>query len=356
MEVDTSDDRGKPPELPRPLLNPEEGESSTRGTPGSSSKNAPPSPGWGTTAFQDAEGQERKPRVYEIWGSVGGRNRFYCGGRCMTGPRIDFGYNCCAWSFIIVPSVFYFWLCTDFLVQHVSWMLPVLTGLILLSTIFFLLLTSCTDPGIIPRYSLQQLAGLESGVAACIGCGPAERIVFDAATCEWEVELTAEQRANGYKWCSSCKIVRPPRASHCSDCDNCVLRFDHHCPFVNNCIGQRNYAYFTAFVLSTICLGFVVILGIGVRLAKSRINESITFVLAIVIGAPTAVLVLAVIGLGCFHSFLACTGKTTKEMLTGRTPVLVAGQGPPGLCNTLLGWRGPPLVPRRQSVSFPVAV
>lgn len=272
----------------------------------------------------------------------------------MTGPRIDFGYNCCAWSFIIIPSVFYFWLCTDFLVQHVSWTLPVLTALILLSTVTFLLLTSCTDPGIIPRHSLQQLAGLESTVAQCMGSGPANRIVFDSATCEWEVELTAEQLANGYKWCNSCKIVRPPRASHCSDCDNCVLRFDHHCPFVNNCIGQRNYAYFNAFVLSTVCLGFAVILGIGVWLAKSRVSESTTFVLAIVIGAPTALLVLAVIGLGCFHVFLICSGRTTKEQLTGRAPVLVSGQH--GFCKTLFAWRGPPLVPRRQSVNFPVAV
>merc|ERR1719486_1549602 len=63
----------------------------------------------------------------------------------------------------------------------------------------------------------------------------------------------------GYRWCRTCRIVRPPRASHCNDCDNCVMRYDHHCPFVNNCVGQRNYHFFFGFVTSVLCLAMLVL-------------------------------------------------------------------------------------------------
>jgi palmitoyltransferase ZDHHC6 len=36
--------------------------------------------------------------------------------------------------------------------------------------------------------------------------------------------------------CKKCQIIKPLRAQHCSICNRCTLRMDHHCPFVNNCI------------------------------------------------------------------------------------------------------------------------
>ena len=45
-------------------------------------------------------------------------------------------------------------------------------------------------------------------------------------------------------YCNKCEQTRPARAHHCRICKACIIRYDHHCPWVNNCIGRNNYRSF----------------------------------------------------------------------------------------------------------------
>ena len=48
--------------------------------------------------------------------------------------------------------------------------------------------------------------------------------------------------------CPDCETIRTSRSRHCSVCKRCIERFDHHCPWINNCVGQANMKYFLQFV------------------------------------------------------------------------------------------------------------
>uniref|UniRef100_A0A3Q2QU47 Palmitoyltransferase n=1 Tax=Fundulus heteroclitus TaxID=8078 RepID=A0A3Q2QU47_FUNHE len=73
-------------------------------------------------------------------------------------------------------------------------------------------------------------------------------------------------------WCSACRVVRPPRAGHCRICGVCVLRLDHHCVWINNCVGQANHRSFlltlVSFLLTSLC-------GIGLVLRSVCPQQSV---------------------------------------------------------------------------------
>ncbi|XP_046450154.1 palmitoyltransferase ZDHHC20-B-like isoform X1 [Daphnia pulex] len=52
----------------------------------------------------------------------------------------------------------------------------------------------------------------------------------------------------GPRYCEKCVHIKPDRCHHCSVCGVCVTKMDHHCPWVNNCVGFKNYKFFILFL------------------------------------------------------------------------------------------------------------
>jgi DHHC palmitoyltransferase len=106
-------------------------------------------------------------------------------------------------------------------------------------SLIFLVQTALLDPGIIPPCS--------SPIKAPVPLRTVPRVGPDSVVVHQQVPVQIGGAA-GFRYCATCNIFRPPRAKHCNSCNVCVEQFDHHCPWVGNCIGMRNYRFFVWFI------------------------------------------------------------------------------------------------------------
>jgi len=58
------------------------------------------------------------------------------------------------------------------------------------------------------------------------------------------LDLQETKRSGDRRHCKWCAKYKPDRCHHCRVCRTCVLRMDHHCPWIYNCVGFRNHKFF----------------------------------------------------------------------------------------------------------------
>ncbi len=129
-------------------------------------------------------------------------------------------------AFLSGPCVYYFGI-----ERNMWWVTAVFAVFIVYVAINFLT-SGLVDPGVLPRASHHEAETY----------GPPPHPPKHVETDSGDLVTL--------KWCATCGFYRPPRTSHCSECDVCILLQDHHCIWINNCIGVRNYRHFYLFINS----------------------------------------------------------------------------------------------------------
>ncbi|GAA6021575.1 hypothetical protein JCM10207_005072 [Rhodosporidiobolus poonsookiae] len=134
------------------------------------------------------------------------------------------------------------------------------------------------------------------------------------------------------RFCRKCNTFKPDRAHHCSSCRRCVLKMDHHCPWLGGgCVGWANYKFFLLFLWYTGALG----IATGAILFHELVNfvedtdqgfelAPITWALAALLGCIFG----SAVGLfGLYHLYLACKNRSTIEAM--EHPTSLATLAPP---------------------------
>ncbi|XP_038596265.1 palmitoyltransferase ZDHHC14 isoform X3 [Tachyglossus aculeatus] len=213
--------------------------------------------------------KKKKIAARRKWEVFPGRNKFFCNGRIMMARQTGVFYL--TLILILVTSGLFFAFDCPYLAVKITPAIPAVGGILFFFVMGTLLRTSFSDPGVLPRATPDEAADLERQIDVANGSSSGgyrppprtKEVIINGQT----VKL---------KYCFTCKIFRPPRASHCSLCDNCV--------------GSQNAGFLNA-----------------LKDSPASVLEAVVCFFS----------VWSIVGLSGFHTYLISSNQTTNEDIKG---------------------------------------
>ncbi|SCM26299.1 palmitoyltransferase, putative [Plasmodium berghei] len=244
-----------------------------------------------------------------------GENNIHCNGLFISGP--SFLAVTSSFLMMVIPVAIFHAFTSPWLFKKDIYLVTVFNLLFFVLTIYTFFKTSFMDPGIIPRQN-SVLSLYDAIIDQRRGAQPPK-----------QKEVLINGVFYKLKYCYTCNIYRGIRTVHCSICDNCVEKFDHHCPWVGNCIGARNYKYFIYFIFN---LYILICITLGASIYKLTIcmtilsnkgyNSEKIFIHIWSLATDSIILIIYtvltlwfVIGLLCYHIYTIVTNQTTYEQI-----------------------------------------
>ena len=196
------------------------------------------------------------------------------------------------------------------------WRVAAYLALVFVSTVLYFI-TSFMDPG----YVLYNSIDAETGVVFNSKEEQSEILTSpnEQAECsETTSMLELNARNLRLRCCGFCQIMQPLRAKHCEECRHCIRRYDHHCPWIGTCVGERNHKFFLAFLFSeTFLVSWTVYITAKAfkhQSAWKRWFEDNWMFLVLIIFLLVSLLVVGL--LWVCHSYMMFTAQTTWEFMS----------------------------------------